>query len=310
MIRISRRDFTALAASAVAAPLTAIRRRPPNAAASAAEIVERIRKQIGVEWHAETLDTIKAGDPAAAVSGIVTTAMASLRVLQQAAASGANMIVTCEPTFYGRSDASTPPAGRRGGRGPADAAASPPPPDPVYTAKRAFIEKHRLVVFRLSDHWRRRRPDPFAQGLAAALGWSTHPAAADPSRYTIPAVSLKDLSADIQARLATRGGVRVVGEPETRVRTVALLPGPTPITTALETLPAVDLIVAGEVREWESVEYARDAAFSGRQKGLVLVGRIVSEEGGMSACAQWLTTIVPEVPVRHVAAGDPYWRPA
>jgi hypothetical protein len=29
----------------------------------------------------------------------------------------------------------------------------------------------------------------------------------------------------------------------------------------------------------------------------------------MQACADWLRTIVPEVPTRFIAAGDPYWRP-
>jgi hypothetical protein len=88
------------------------------------------------------------------------------------------------------------------------------------------------------------------------------------------------------------------------------VPGSTPIATALEVLPTVDVMVAGEVREWESVEYARDVAFSGRRKGLMLIGRVVSEEGGMAECARWLGPLVPEVAVRHVAAGDPYWRPA
>ena len=48
----------------------------------------------------------------------------------------------------------------------------PPPPDPVFSAKDAFIKKHNLVVWRFSDHWRLRTPDPFAQGLANVLGWS------------------------------------------------------------------------------------------------------------------------------------------
>jgi hypothetical protein len=29
----------------------------------------------------------------------------------------------------------------------------------------------------------------------------------------------------------------------------------------------------------------------------------------MQVCADWLKTIVPEVPVRFTSAGDPYWRP-
>ena len=94
------------------------------------------------------------------------------------------------------------------------------------------------------------------------------------------------------------------------MQTVALLPGSTPLAAALDTLPTVDVVVAGEVREWESVEYARDVVASGERKGLVLVGRIVSEEGGMSECARWLTTLVSEVPVRHIPAGDPYWSPS
>ncbi len=29
----------------------------------------------------------------------------------------------------------------------------------------------------------------------------------------------------------------------------------------------------------------------------------------MEVCADWLTTIVPEVPVRFISPGDPCWRP-
>jgi putative NIF3 family GTP cyclohydrolase 1 type 2 len=283
-------------------------RRPSAAAVTAADVVDRIRKNIGVEWRADTVDAIRAGDPATVVSGIVTTAMASMRVLRQAVDGGANLVITCEPTFYARSDARSPAAGRGGG----GTAASPASPgvDPVYAAKNAFIEKHGLVVFRLSEHWRLRKPDPFCEGLARVLGWTRHAVAADVSRYALPAVALEALAGEIKKTLASRGGMRVVGERRRPVRTVALLPGATAIAAALDTLPSVDVIVAGEVREWESVEYARDAAFSGRGKGLVLIGRVVSEEGGMSDCARWIATLVSEVPVRHVAAGDPYWRPA
>jgi putative NIF3 family GTP cyclohydrolase 1 type 2 len=255
------------------------------------------------------VDTIKAGDPATMVSGVVTTAMASLSVLRRAVDAGANLIITSEPTFYARSDARTPPAGRGGGRGAPPPPDSPPPTDPVYAAKNAFIEKHGLVVFRLNQHWRLRQPDPFVHGLASALGWSTR-VAPDTARYSIAAVSLSTLAGELKKKLGSRGGIRVIGDPQTRVQTVALLPGSTPLAAALDSLPAVDVIVAGEVREWESVEYARDVVASGERKGLVLLGRVVSEEGGMSECARWLATLVSEVPVRHISAGDPYWSPS
>ena len=307
MKQISRREFGAIVAAGVVGG-----RLVPSAfgqeapAVTAAEIVERIRANVGAAWKAETVDTIKAGDPGTVVTGVVTTAMATMEVLRRAVGSGANLVVSGEPTFFGRGDARNPPAR------PAAAGATPPPsrPDPVYDAKNRFIDANRLVVFRLSDHWRLRSPDPFLQGLADAFGWSSYGVPGDASRYDIPATTLEELASDLKRRLGARGGMRVVGDPRSRVRRVALLPGSTPIAAALRAVPGADVIVAGEVREWESVEYARDVVASGQPKGLILLGRVVSEEPGMAVCARWLGGLVPEVPVRHVSAGDPYWRPA
>ncbi|MGH9308668.1 MAG: Nif3-like dinuclear metal center hexameric protein [Vicinamibacterales bacterium] len=310
MMRLSRREFTALAASSIAAPLGLPRAAFGLAPISASEVIDRIRKNIGVEWKTETVDTLKAGDLATTVSGVVTTAMATMDVLRQAVDAGANMIISCEPTFYGRSDGRQPPAGGGGGRGAASAAPSEQPADPVYTAKNTFIDKHGLVIFRLNQHWRLRPPDPFVAGLARTLGWTKGPGSSRSAGYSIRARPLRTLASEVKNTLRIRGGIRVVGDPQTQVQTVALLPGSTPIAAAVDALPAVDVIVAGEVREWESVEYVRDVAFSGKRKGLVLIGRVVSEEGGMSECAKWLAALVPETSVRHLPAGDPYWRPA
>lgn len=309
--RLSRREFGALAAGVpLAFGPTSLRVRPEGTRTetiAATAVSDRIRQHIGVDWKPETIDGFKAGDPATAVTGIVTTSMATLAVLHDAVKAGANLVISHEPTFFAGDDARRPPPARGGFQ------TAPPPgpvaPDPVYAAKNEFIERHGLVVFRLRDHWRARQPNPFAEGLGAALGWRNHQAGTDPARYEIPVVTLGELVTRVRTALGVRGGLRVVGDPKASIRRVALLPGSTPITAALEVLPSVDAIVAGEVREWETVEYARDAIDSGRARGLVLVGRVVSEEPGMRALATWLGTIVPEVRVRHLAAGDPYWRP-
>lgn len=293
---ISRREFSALVAAGV---ITGRFRAPPafgqipTTAVTAGDIVERIKRNIGIEWKADTVDTFKAGDPSTVVTGVATTAMATLQVLRQAAQAGANLVITAEPTFYGRADTRTAPG-----------------PDPVLAAKNQFIEANRLVVFRLLDHWRGRTPDPFVRGLADALGWSRYAVVGDNARFDVPPVTLTTLASHVKRRLGARGGIRVIGKPDTRVRRVALLPGSTPITASLEALPQADVLIAGEVREWESVEYARDVVASGQRKGMVLVGRVVSEDPGMRQAAQWLRTLVPELPVRHIAVGDPYWRPA
>ncbi|HEX6069355.1 MAG TPA: Nif3-like dinuclear metal center hexameric protein [Longimicrobiaceae bacterium] len=313
---ISRREFGALVAAGMVSGRFATSHahgQTPAAAVTAAEILERIRRNVGVDWRSETVDGVKAGDGSTVVTGVVTTAMATLEVLRKASAAGANLVVTSEPTFYGRADARTPAPRRGPGQGAAGAAplaASPPPPDPVYEAKNAFIDGQGLVVIRFNDHWRARRPDPFVQGLADSMGWNGREVAASQASYDVPELRLDELVRELKGKLGARGGIRVVGDPRNRVRRVALLPGSTPITASLAALPGADVIVAGEVREWESVEYARDVVFSGQPKGLVLLGRVVSEDPGMARCARWLESLVPEVPVRHIAAGDPYWRPA
>jgi putative NIF3 family GTP cyclohydrolase 1 type 2 len=268
---------------------------------TAKEVADRIRKNIGVDWKPNTVDTFKAGDPSSAVTRIVTTSLASLDVLHRAVKSGANLIITCEPTFYSKADSATPPVRRPATPLP------PPSPDPVFSAKDAFLKKHNLVIFRLSDHWRLRNPNPFAQGLADALGWSTR--GGDAKHISIPETSLEALVTHTKKALQSRGGLRVVGDPGLRLRGVALLPGSTSIEASLAALPGVDAIIAGEVREWESVEYVRDTNDLGGKKALILTGRIVSEDPGMQLCAQWLRTIVPEVASTWISAGDPYWRP-
>lgn len=283
---------------------------------TAQDVIDRIKSQIGVAWQTETVDGLKVGDPATVVTGIVTTAMASLAVLQQAVEAGANVIVSSQPTFYTKADARTPPVARGPGGGPPGGPpATPPsptpaaPPDAVFAAKIAFIDKHKLVVVRLYDHWKLREPDPQAVGLAQAMGWTKHQAGTDPRRCHIPATTVAALVAALGKSLRVNGGLRIVGDPKTSVRRIGLLPGSTPIQASLKMLPDVDAIVAGEVREWESVEYARDLVAAGRKKALILIGRVLSEDPGMRVCADWLKTVAPGVPVRHIAVGDLYWRP-
>jgi putative NIF3 family GTP cyclohydrolase 1 type 2 len=304
MADVSRREFATLAALAAAAPFAGAGKSSAAQAVTARQVIERIKKNIGVEWKPDSVDALKAGDASTVVKGIVTTSMATLAVLQQAVKAGANFVITAQPTFYGRADSPASPAGR-GATAPVA-----PPADLVLTAKNNFITSNSLVIFRLSEHWRQHQSDPFAQGIADALRWSKYQSADDPRRFDIPVLRLDAVASNVKSALRSRGGIRVVGDPGTRVQRVGFLPGTTPLQAALKMLPNVDAIIAGEVREWESVEYARDKIFSGERKALILVGRIVADEPGMNICASWLKTFIPEVPVRHISAGDPYWRPA
>jgi hypothetical protein len=221
--------------------------------------------------------------------------MATLDVIQRALQQKANFIVTLEPTLFSRLDGKSE-------QFPAD--------DPVVKSKQEFLRKNNVVVWRFADHWRARKPDPMTTGLASALGWSKYQAGADPGTYELPDGTLGALVDHAATRLGARAGIRVIGDPQSRVRRVTLLPGVTPLAATVRTLPDCDVVLAGETREWESVEYARDTIAVDKKKGFLLVGRLISEEPGMSLCADWLKHLAPEVPVHWLAAGDAYWRPS
>jgi putative NIF3 family GTP cyclohydrolase 1 type 2 len=298
MKSISRREFVALT---TAVPFAVPAIFQSAAAPTAQDIVDRLKQKLGIEWKSDGVDTFKAGDPKTPVKGIATSAMATLDVLKQAVKAGANFIVTCEPTFYSKADTATPSGGRRG---------VPAPPDPIFTAKDEFIRKNQLVVWRFSDHWRQRTPDPLSIGLADTLGWGKLRAKDNPQRIDIPRTTLEALASDLKKKLDSRGGIRVVGDPKLTVAKIGLLPGTTAIQNALALFPLVDVVIAGEVREWETVELARDQVTAGERKSLVLLGRVVSENPGMNECAKWLKDVVPEIRTTWIPVDDPYWRPA
>ena len=71
--------------------------------------------------------------------------------------------------------------------------------------------------------------------------------------------------------------------------------------------PDIDLVICGETREWEMVEYVQDQMASGLKKGLIVMNHVVSEQAGMRYCAEWLKPLVPEVPVEFIASAEPFW---
>jgi putative NIF3 family GTP cyclohydrolase 1 type 2 len=286
---VTRRTFVFSGAAALVSARATGRQQ---AQLTAQQVADRIRGGVGVPWRDTTVDTFKAGDPATVVTGIATTVMATLDVLRRAAAARQNLIITHEPTFYAANDNPGPRAG-----------------DPVYLAKKAFIDEHHLVVFRFADHWLARKSNEPARALAETLGWTSGAVPGSDTIYTIPPTTLGAVAALVRTRLGIRGGMRVVGKSDLPVRRVLLSPGTTDMAGTLRDLPTADLIVSGEPREWEAVEYVFDTASASQPKGMIAVGRMVSEEPGMRACAAWLRTLVREVPVEPIAIGDAYWRP-
>ncbi len=281
---ISRRQF------ALAAATTAAAAQPQAATLTAGEVIQRIQKNVGVPWREPTVDTIKSGSASTPVRGIATTMMATLDVVQRAAAAGRNMVVTHEPTFYSHED-------KTGAL----------QDDPVYRLKQDFLDRHEMVVFRFHDHWHAHRPDGIATGMARALGWEKRADPQNPRQFRFDGVTLAALAEELRDKLKIRT-MRVVGDPALPVRTVAANWG---YAGSLRPFarPDLDVLIIGEAREWELVEYAADTVTAGTKRALIVLGHIPSEQAGMTWCAEWLKGFISEVPVEFVPAAEPFWRP-
>jgi putative NIF3 family GTP cyclohydrolase 1 type 2 len=259
---------------------------------TARELVEEIKKQVGVEWKKDTVDTFKAGNPDTVVTGVAVTMMATMNVLQRASAKGLNFVITHEPTFYAHLDT---PEGI-------------PESDPVWAEKRAFIEKHGLVVWRFHDHWHMRKPDGIEAGVVRVLGWEKFQRPDNQYLFVMPEITLKELAEQVSRKLDS-SVVRVVGEPGMKITRLGLSPGAAGSQREIHALEQddVQVLLVGETREWETVEYAADAVSEGRNKALIVLGHVPSEQPGMEECARWLKGFVKNLPVEFVPAKQPFW---
>ncbi|MGH9552857.1 MAG: Nif3-like dinuclear metal center hexameric protein, partial [Terriglobales bacterium] len=241
-------------------------------------------------------DTFKAGNPDTPVTGIAVTMMATLDVLQHAAAAGDNLIITHEPTFFDHLDNSNQLPEKDN--------------DPVLVEKRQFIEKHGLVIWRFHDHWHARTPDGIEAGMVHALGWEKFQDAHNQYLFNLPEISLEKLASDIKRKLGIHV-MRVVGDPALHITKLAFAPGAAGFTHHAEALEmaGVQALVIGEAQEWETVEYVADAVTEGKQKSLIILGHIPSEQAGMEECTRWLKTFVTGLPIQFVPAREPFWSP-
>jgi putative NIF3 family GTP cyclohydrolase 1 type 2 len=262
---------------------------------TAQQIIDRIKKEVGVPWRSETVDTFKAGDPNTPVTGVAVTMMATFDVLQRAAAEGKNLVITHEPTFYSHLD------------GIADLEKQN---DPVLAAKETFIREHHMVVWRFHDHWHLRQPDGIQLGMTKALGWEKFQSAENAHLFTLPETTLADLAESLKKKLSIVV-MRVVGDRSMKVTKIVLLPGAAGSQPQIKALERgdVEVLIIGEVPEWETVEYVDDANAAHQRKALIMLTHIPSEQAGMDECTKWLKTFVTEVPVEFVPARQPFWEP-
>ena len=292
MTQLTRRSFVA-ASGAFVSSIALGQASAPSDPLTAGTVIDRIKQNVGVPWLPKTVDNLLTGAPETHVQGIATTMMATLDVVERCAAKGLNMIVSHETPFYLHQDQTEDIKD-----------------DATLLYKLDFCKKHNIAIFHFHDHWHFRKPvDGIAQGMVNQLGWQKNVVdAADPKKLAFDGVPLAKFAAEMASRLNAKT-IRVIGDPALPVKRVQTSWGYISREGGIKLFsdPQVDVLIGGETREWELVEYCQDAIAAGNKKALIIVGHVLSEQGGMVLCADWLKGFIKEVPVEFVAAEEPFW---
>ena len=252
----TRREMARLGAAGIVAATSAFGQRKPI---TARQVVDRIRDNLGIPWRDRTADTFKWGDPDAPITGITCTFMSTYSLLKRSATAGNSFVISHEPTFWS-----------------ADDVALDLRDDALFEQKMNFIDRHRMVVWRFHDHWHARRPDGILTGFMRRMEWEKF-TTKDPMKFAIPEITLEALVKMMQAKLQVRSA-RVVGDPNLPVTSVRH--GGHYIAQTMSAAQDADVVIAGEVREWETMEYFRDAVALGQKKGLIVLPHEGAEEAG------------------------------
>lgn len=253
-------------------------------------VIDTIINSIPGEPLADTVDTVKTGDPNQTVTGIVTTFLASTAVIKKAIELGANFIITHEPTFYNHLDD-----------------VSELEDNVVYRTKRKFIDDNDIVIWRFHDHWHLLKPDGILTGIVKALGWEKYKVGRQEPVFMLPQMSVGDLVTVIKRALGCTI-VRVVGDPDMLCSKIAFLPGSPGPEWQIAGLNSddIDVLITGEVHDWDTPEFTRDAGLQGRSKALIVIGHANSEEAGMAYLVDWLQPKFKALSIIHVPVGDPF----
>lgn len=258
---------------------------------TAQQVISVILKNTGCNEIPGTVDVFKSGDPGTIVTGIATCMFATMDVMKQAVAKNCNLIIVHEPLFYNHLDETANLQ-----------------KDRVFMEKSKYISDHKLVIWRFHDYIHSMKPDGIETGMVAKLAWKNYLVKGSTNQFVVPETTLSELLKSLK-QVFPKNAFYVIGKPDmklTRIRLAAGAPGSATHIRLLED-NNVDVVLAGEAQQWETYEYMRDAVDQGRNKAIIFLGHINSEESGMDYCAQWLKTFSGDLPVYYIQSGPSFW---
>lgn len=262
----------------------------PDQGLTVQQVMNLILKSIPNAPFDKTVDTIKSGDPDQKVTGIVTTMFATDEVIEKTAKLGANFIIAHEPTFYNHTD---------------DTAWLEN--DAVYRYKQNLLNKHKIVVWRFHDYIHAHKPDGVLTGVLTKIGWEKYYNSDNPGVITLPSTSFGSITELVKTKLGIPH-VKVIGNKSQLCQRILLAPGAAGGKIQIEAVrkEKPDVLICGELNEWETSEYIRDLRYMGLKTSLIVLGHIVSEEPGLEWLVEWLQPQLPGIPVTHIPSNDAF----
>ncbi len=253
------------------------------------EVMDIILKEIPGAPLKQTVDTIKSGSVNNKVTGMVTTMFATIDVIKAAAKLNANFIIAHEPTFYNHEDD-----------------LQFVPGNAVVKQKQLLLNEHNITIWRFHDYWHMYKPDGIGWGVLKKTGWVKY---YEPGKMVlaIPTTTLASLTDHLKTTLGIEH-LRLIGDMNQPCSRIALVPGAAggQMHISIVEKEKPDVLIVGEMQEWETAEYIRDARALGSKTSLIVLGHSVSEEPGMEWLVEWLQPKITGLHIEHIASGNPF----
>ena len=170
------------------------------------------------------------------------------------------------------------------------------------------------------------KPDSIFTGVLKYMGWEDKAEVdLDTGLFAhwivrFEPTTLRELCEDIIRKIGLNG-LRYIGDPDAVVSSLAIVGHLYPMDVkrkdgskteysvrVIETLEKkADVILPGEVIDWTTLSYVRDAVDLGKAKAVINIGHFNWEELGMKYYRDWLPELIDhEVPVTYVPSEDMY----
>src|SRR3569833_970772 len=252
------------------------------------QIMDKFIAEVGAGNLPDTVDTLKSGSADTVVSGVQTTMFTTIDMIRKAIALGANFIIAHEPSFFFflvffdwlKND-------------------------DVYQYKADLLKQHNITVWRNHDYIHRHKPDGVIKAQLEQLEWAQYSDSDMPNLLTMPSTPLITMVQHVKSKLKAVS-VRYNGDLQQTCRRVLFMTGAPGGERQIEALMKLkpNVFFCGELSEWESAEYVRDARARGDNLSLVVLGHIASEEWGSQFMLEWMNKNLPAIKTTHISPGN------